>query len=56
VPRGVTVGGQVGTSQACLASRMWGCSLSWLRTLNPNVRYRLLYDFCIYAGAGMWAR
>ena len=37
-----------------------GCGVAgatrWFRRLNPNVRNRLLYDFLIYAGAGMWAR
>ena len=30
--------------------------IEWVRSLNPNVRNRFLYDFLIYAGAGMWAR
>jgi len=28
----------------------------WFRRLNANVRNRLIYDFLIYSGAGMWAR
>lgn len=38
-------------------STMLACGgIEWVRSLNPNVRNRFLYDFLIYAGAGMWAR
>ena len=40
-----------------MASTMLACGgIEWVRSLNLNVRNRFLYDFLIYAGAGMWAR
>ena len=46
------------TLGAVAAAVMAGCGgiTRWWGRLNPNVRNRFLYDFLLYAGAGMWAR